>query len=277
MKRAFFPRHESGGRGASRARRLVRVALPSALLMAGLSGCAMKSDIRDVRQDLARVEARQDSILLILQMQNREILDSLQVTTTRLMNVRGELANQLAQLRDQLVQVGELTGQVQVRLNQFDQQLAEAVRQMGDGSPAPSTPTAAPGGDGEATFAMADQYYEIGLEQKDRGNASTARRAFQSVVDSFPDHPRAPQALFQIGETYVMEDAFDQALQTFDEVVRRYQDSDAAPRALYRAGVIAEQQGSRDRAAEYFRRVISGYPNSDARRLAEAALERMGD
>lgn len=245
------------------------------LAVTGTVGCATKGDIRDVREDLARVEARQDSILRILQMQNRQILDSLQVTTTRLMNVRGELANQLSQLNDELSQVAQLTGQVQVRLNQFDQQLASAIeqiRQVQSAAPG-STDTA---GSSDNTFDMAAEFYTIGLEQKDRGNARTARQAFQSVVDSFPDHPTAPQALFQVGETYVMEDAFPQALQAFDAVVRRYQDSETAPRALYRAGVIAEQQGNRDQAREYFRRVVSGYPNADARRLAESALERMG-
>ena len=272
--------HQTGGHGSGRARRLVRGALTSLVLVAGLTGCATKGDIRDVREDLARVEAQQDSILRILAMQNRQILDSLQVTTTRLMNVRGELANQLSQLNRELSQVAQLTGQVQVRLNQFDQQLADAIRQMGN-VPGASGGGAEPAGGEEGgpesdSFSMAEQFYEIGLEQKDNGNAATARRAFLAVVDTFPDHALAPQALFQVGETHVMENAFDRALQAFDDVVRRYQDSDAAPRALYRAGVIAEQQGEVDRAREYFRRVVSAYPNSDARRLAEDALDRIG-
>ncbi len=268
--------HQPGGHGDRRARRLVRGALTLVLASATLTGCATKGDVRDVREDMARIEAQQDSILTILQMQNRQILDSLQVTTTRLMNVRGELANQLSQLNRELSQVAQLTGQVQVRLNQFDQQLADAIQQIG--AMGPAAPAGAAGGAGEATdtFSMGQEFYEIGLEQKDRGNAGTARQAFQAVVDSFPDHRMAPQALFQIGETYVMEDAFDSALEAFDQVVRRYQDSDAAPRALYRAGVIAEQRGDQDRAREYFRRVVNGYPNSDARRLAEQALERIG-
>lgn len=272
---------ESGGRGFGRAHRIVRGALALILALVGLTGCATKSDIRDVRQHLSQVEARQDTILELLTVQNREIMDSVQATTTELMNVRGELANQLSQLRDQVVQVGQLTGQVQVRLNQFDQQLAMLVEQMG-GDPVTTTgrPTQPTGGAGEApapdTFSMAREYYDIGLEQKDRGNAETARQAFQAVVDSFPEHPLAPQALFQVGETHIMEESFDDALVAFEEVVRRYQGSDAAPRALYRAGVVAEQQGDQDRAREYFQRVVTGYPNSDARRLAEAALERIG-
>lgn len=276
MNLRLFPTHESGGHGASRARRLAHGAVPL-LVAAVLSGCATKGDIRDVRQDLTRLQARQDSIYRLLQSQNREILDSLQVTTERLLNVRGELADQLTQLQDQLVQVGQLTGQVQVRLNQFDQQLASLVGQAAATGAGAATGGDEPGGAGAAAGAnMAQTYYEIGQEQMGRGNAQTARQAFMAVVDTFPDHPAAPDALRQVGETHVMEGELDEALAAFDEVVRRYQNSDAAPRALYRAGVIAEQQGYTDRARQYYRRVVSGYPASDARRLAEAALDRIG-
>jgi tol-pal system protein YbgF len=269
-----------------RSDRILRGALP--LLLAVLAtGCATKRDIRDMRSDLRRLEARQDTIYQLLQSQNREILDSLQVTTDRLLNVRGELANQLQQLQDQLVQVGELTGQVQIRLNQLDQELVSAVRDVrgggggGGGAGGPPSGGAASGGrgggggGGAGDFSMVEEYYQIGLEQIDRGNAATARQAFQLVVDSFPDHPSAPEAQRQIGETYAMEQDYDLALQAFDRVVQRYQDSEAAPRALFRAGVISQERGNIERARQYFQRVIAGYPSSDARRLAEDALSRL--
>lgn len=258
------------------------------LVAAGSSACATKSDIRDVRTDLSRMEARQDSIYNLLVTQNREILDSLTVTTEELLNVRGELATQLSRLQDQLVQVSELTGQVQVRLNQLDQELARALRQGGstparqnDGGSQPSSPTrpgqaGPPGGQSDQeTFSMAQEIYEAGLEQVNRGNAATARRAFQMVVDSFPAQPMAAEAQRQIGETYVMDGQYDEALRAFDRVVERYPSSESAPRALYRAGVIAQERGQESRAREYYRRVVSAYPDSDARRLAETALERM--
>ncbi len=122
---------------------------------------------------------------------------------------------------------------------------------------------------------MARDVYEAGLEQVSRGNAATARRAFQMVVDSFPNHAVAPEAQRQIGETYAMDGQYEDALRAFDRVVARYQNSDAAPRALYRAGVIAQDRGQTERASEYFRRVIAAYPDSDARRLAEDALDRI--
>jgi tol-pal system protein YbgF len=236
-----------------------------------------------MREDLAR----QDATLQALQQQNRQLLDTLMLTTERLLDVRGEMATQLNQLREQLVQVGELTGQVQIRLNQLDQQLSRAVREAGELGLAPGTSPAAPGAapgtppsaqpaqPGGETFELAAQYYEIGLEQLNRGNAATARRAFQTVVDSFPSDPRAPEAQRQVGETHAMEQAWDEAIRALNRVVERYPDSEAAPRALYRAGVISQERGNLERARQYFERVISGYPGSDARRLAEEAISRL--
>lgn len=262
------------------------VALVVGVVALASSGCATKADIRDVRTDFERMDARQDSIYRLLQTQNRQILDTLTLTTERLLDVRGELANQLSQLQEQLVQVSELTGQVQVRLNQLDQELAGALRQAGSGNQGGSSDQDGTGGrvpdrstfdeDSDAgTFSMAQELYEAGLEQVNRDNPETARRAFQMVVDSFPDQPMAADAQRQIGETYAMEGDYDEALRALERVVERYQDSDAAPRALYRAGVIAQERGQADQAREYFRRVISAYPGSDARRLAEDALERI--
>jgi tol-pal system protein YbgF len=270
----------SGGRGEAPVHRvrgpglggagLSRLLAPLAMAVLA-SGCAMKSDIRDLREDMAR----QDAKLGQMQAQNRQILDTLAVTTDRLLDVRGEMANQLAQLREQMVQVSELTAQVQLRLNQLDQQLTRAVRDVGEAGLPGLTPGGRDGEPGADTFSMADQFYEIGLEQLERGNAATARRAFQSVVDSFPTDPRAPDAQRQIGETFALEQGWDDALRAFDRVVERYPDSEAAPRSLYRAGVISQERGNLERARQYFQRVISGYPGSDARRLAEEALARL--
>ena len=267
-----------GGR-ATRARRIIRRGLPLLMLALVGSGCATKRDIRTLRTDLDRLADRQDSIFRLLQLQNREILDSLTVTTEQMLNVRGELSNMMNRLQRQMEEVSTLTGQVQVRLNQLDQSLAQAIRNVdsaGIAGPSPGQGEAPsePGGE-PGTFNEASQLYEMGVEQIERGNAGTARNAFRMVMDSFPTSTVAPDAQRQIGETFVMERRYDDALRAFERVVEHYPDSDAAPMALYRAGVIAEERGNIERARQYFGRVISGYPSSDARRLAEEALERL--
>lgn len=253
--------------------------LVAAALVLAVAGCATKRDVRDLRADvrseMAAVRAQQDTMLNLLQMQRQDILDSLVQTTERLLTVRGELGHELSELQQQLIQIQELTGQVQIQLNQFRQDLDQRMSQGGmpGGAGGEVRPGGAPTGDVDED---ARDLYDIGIEQRNRGNLGTARRVFQQVVDSFPEDPLAPQALRQVAETFYLDDQFDEALQTLEQVVERYESSAEAPQALYRAGIIAKERGNNDRAREYFRRVVDAYPQSDAAALAEGELRRLG-
>lgn len=255
-----------------------------ALSVVGTSACATKRDVRDLRVELrdqmALMRTRQDSTLKVLQQQQQAILDSLVQTTAALMQVRGDLSHELAQLQQQLEQVQALTGQVQAQLNQVQRNVDQ---RMSGGSPGqPSTAAAGAGaGGGGSTTAQgagtdAKQYYDIGIEQRNRGNLDTARRAFQTVVDSFPKDPLAPEAQRQIAETYYLQEKYDNALKALDTVVQRWGDSAQAAEALYRAGMIAKEQGNNQRAQEYFKKLVAAYPQSDAAALARKELGQTG-
>ncbi|NIQ53644.1 MAG: hypothetical protein GWN71_09530, partial [Gammaproteobacteria bacterium] len=77
---------------------------------------------------------------------------------------------------------------------EMDERIAQAA------GPAP------PAGGPPAGAADARDLYDMGIEHRNRGNLGTARRAFQQVVDSFPEDPLAPQALRQIAEALYLED-----------------------------------------------------------------------
>lgn len=248
-----------------------------AVLVLWTAGCATKRDIRDLRSDLRGLTARQDSIFDLLQSQNAAIMDSLAQTTEELLRVRGDLSHQLGQLEQGVVQLRELTGQVQLRMNRFSEELDARIRQLSAAGDAAldEAGTGAESGEG-AAGGDAIEYYRIGMEQLQRGNPGTARRAFQVVVQEHPDHDRAPDAQAQIGETYYREAAYGDAVEALERVVELYPNTDRAPMALYRAGVIAEERGNIEQARAYFERVIAAYPRSDARRPAEEALRRLG-
>jgi len=263
------------GRALRRAGARAAATVVVAALLVPASGCATKRDVRDLRADfrreIAEVKAQQDTILDLLQLQRQAILDSLVQTTERLLRVRGELGHELSQLQDQLIQITELTGQVQNQLMQFRRELDERIEEVA----AATAPGPATSGTAESD-ADARQLYDIGIEQRNRGNLDTARQAFEQVVDLFPDDPLAPQALRQIAEMLYLEDDYEGALATLESVVERYEASPEAPQALYRAGIIAKDRGNNERATEYFRRVVDAYPQSDAAVLAERELQRLG-
>ena len=120
----------------------------------------------------------------------------------------------------------------------------------------------------------AEQLYEIGRRSW-RKACRDGAGGFQQIVSSYPTHELAPDAQYQIGETYVAERAFDQALKEFERVVELFPNSPRAAQALYRAGVISAERGNISDARRYFNRVVSGYPRAEEARLAEDRLRSL--
>jgi tol-pal system protein YbgF len=117
--------------------------------------------------------------------------------------------------------------------------------------------------------------YEMSLQQYRRGSLATARLGFQEFLRAYPQHERAPDALFYVGETFARE-APDSAAAVYESVVRQYPRSSRAPSALYKLGLLAEQRGDRAAARGYYSRVIAGHPRSDEAALARDKLQRLG-
>ncbi|MEX0907849.1 MAG: tetratricopeptide repeat protein [Gemmatimonadota bacterium] len=234
----------------------------AALLVAG--GCATKSDIRSLRQDLVAAQQRQESAMLEIQRQNRVVLDSLNSTMSMTVNASGTTANQMRQFERNVAELGQLVGQVMGTLNRIEQRLAELERR----------PVAAPAGGTISSGGTAEQYYEMGVLKQSEGSYSAARLAFEQVVTEYPEHERAPDAQFQLGETYYLQELFDEAYASFEAVAERWPVAPRSPAALYRAGAIAEERRELDRARAYFERVRDRYEDSPE---AEQARQRLTD
>jgi len=254
-------------RGMARAGTLLRRVAPLALL-AWTAACATKKDLKMLTAEMVTMQARQDSLFQILAGQNRAVLDSLHASTELMVRVRGELGHQLIQMDQQLVQIQELTGQSQRRINELRQQIDS--RSQTFSSPLPG------GGGGGGGAAEADQLYAIGMEKMQQQAAATARMAFQDLMQNHATHEKAPDAQLQIAESFVMERNFDAAMAEFDRVVQLFPNSPRAPTALFRAGMVAKERGNNQQALAYFNRVRSGYPRADEARLATEEIQRLG-
>src|SRR5690554_5864699 len=119
--RAVAPR--ASARRALWARRCTRVGAVALMALAG-TACATKRDIRDLREQLAAMQARQDSLYRVIAQQNRALMDSVRQTHEMVLRVRGDLGNQLVQMEQQLIQIQELTGQSQQQLASLRQQVS---------------------------------------------------------------------------------------------------------------------------------------------------------
>jgi tol-pal system protein YbgF len=249
------------------------VRLLAALLLVPLLGaCATKRDVRNLRDEMAAMRAAQDSAFREMQRENRALVDSIAGQNARL---RGDLANRFLQVDRQLVQIQELTGQGQQRLQELREQInaraqQEAARQAEAGPP--SSDTAAASGSGGAT---ADELFTTSMASLRRGSLQTARAGFQEFLRSYPNHRQAPDALFYVGETYNEGKDVQNALQTYAQVVQRYPTSARAPTALYRAGTIEAGRGNRTEARALFNRVVQSYARAPEATLARDQLAKL--
>jgi tol-pal system protein YbgF len=229
-----------------------------------LSGCATKGDVRNIQSDMMRMQQHQDSVLLEIQRQNRLLLDSIRQTMVLTVDARGTTANQMRQFDQNLTRFGELVGQIMGQLARLEQQVT--------GLAARPVAAAPGGGSGGGTAA---EYYDTGIQMMAGGSYATARMAFQQLVQEFPQHERAADAQFQIGEAYYREQQWTEAYAALEQVAERWPQAARAPTALFRAGAIAEERREFPRARGYYTRVREAWPRSDEARQAQQRLQRL--
>jgi tol-pal system protein YbgF len=256
---------------------------PLVLGLALTTGCALKGDVRKVelqvqatRSEVARLDSARtsdrDSLLSALDALSRTLADQ----QTLLGQIRGDFRTELQAARADIATLQELTGQSQQRLSELRRRFEEPPPAPVDTGRTQAPVATPPGQAGPAVPGPGPgQMYEMSLQQYRRGSLATARLGFQEFLRAYPQHERAPDALFYVGETFARE-APDSAADVYESVVRQYPRSSRAPSALYKLGLLAEQRGDRAAARGYYSRVIAGHPRSDEAALARDKLQRLG-
>ena len=246
-------------------------------MLAGLGGCVTKGDIQRVQDDVAlfkaetarRDSARAAQLAQVIQIQQR-VMDSLSSTGRLSASLRGDLASDLYNIQQQLVQLQELTGQSQQRLSELRTQLEARGEQISStGAGRYHRPSSA------ASAASADQMYEASLAQLRRGSTSTARQGLREMLRIYPTSDRAGDALYFIGQSFAAENP-DSAAAYYDQVVQKYPTSSRAASAQYNLGLVAERRKETKKAREAYQRVVQKYPQSDEAALARDRLKALG-
>jgi tol-pal system protein YbgF len=259
-----------------------------ALAAACLGACVTKGDVQLVQGEVALLRAetlRRDStraaeLAEVIQLQQR-IMDSLSSSRRAMGQLKGDVASDLYNIQQQLVQLQELTGQSQQRLSELRTQLearGAQIESTGPGTAAPAAPgdTAQPQPGGpSSSSASADQMYEASLAQLRRGSTSTARLGLRELLRNYPTSPRAPDALYFIGQSFAAENP-DSAAAYYSQVVDKYPTSARAPSALYNLGLLAERRKDTAKAKDAYQRVVQKYPQSDEAALARDRLRALG-
>jgi tol-pal system protein YbgF len=243
--------------------------LVAALLSA--SACATKGDLRNVTTEIRALSMRQDSLLVALQRQALVTQDSLRGTTNQLLEVRGTVNQQLARIQQEIQMMRQENAQFAQLLASIRDQL-ERIQRMASG-PAPVQSVEPPTG-GSSSAAI--EVFQAGKEAFDLRQYGTARRAFNQVIEQYPnDMELAPQAMFKIAEILLLENKPNEAIDAFDRVRQIYPGSTKTPDAVLQIGLIHVSQGRNREARIALQRVIDSYPGTEAAMTASQRIREI--
>ncbi|MDB4881813.1 MAG: Tetratricopeptide repeat-containing protein [Gemmatimonadetes bacterium] len=252
----------------------IRALAPALALVAG--GClASKTDIALLQADVQAVRdatvrgdsARRLQVDHVLTQVIRSN-DSVRALSARLAKLQADVANDHYEMGRQILQIQELSGLSQRRLQELRSSLED--RSQTATAPAPgdsARPPAAPG---------PGQLFQSSLDQLRRGSVGVARGGFEELLRTYPNSEDAPEALVYIAETYAAERNQVAADSVYGLVVQRYPKSPKAATALYKRALVLKSAGQNAAARASLERIVREYPRSDEASLAREQLRTLG-
>src|SRR5881628_2514890 len=221
--------------------RAPRLASVSVVLVLSTTACmASKGDVRVLQDELRALRssiaqtdtarrAQADTAMMLISRAN----DSLRLLSTRFSTFQANVTGGMYDMNRQLLQIQELSGQSQRRLQELRASMESRNESM---SAPPASPAAVPDTTKPAAAAGPGpaQLFQIAFDQMQRGSFGVARSGFQDLLTKYPTFEEAPSAQLYIGQSFAEEKNAAGADSVYQLVATKYPKSKSAPTALYK-------------------------------------------
>ncbi len=187
----------------------------------------LQTDIRALQQQSAQSDAQQRARVEQVLAQLSSTADSLRVVSARMARLQSDVQTDHYEMGRQILQIQELSGQSQRRLQELRASLEERAGAPA-GAAAGSAPATAPANAGAPGPA---QLFQGSVDQLRRGSPTVARSGFEELLRTYPTSEDAPEAMIYIAETYVTERNQVAADSVYRLVLQRYPKSPRAATA----------------------------------------------
>lgn len=104
---------------------------------------------------------------------------------------------------------------------------------------------------------------------------NSAEKLFKSIVDKYPDHPLAVNALYWMGECRYSVKDYKGSIILFKQLVEKYPDGRKVPDALLKTAYGYLSINDIDNGREYLKKVVRQFPFSPAGDKAERKLKSL--
>lgn len=125
------------------------------------------------------------------------------------------------------------------------------------------------------TGLTAERLYSMAWKEYNAGRYEEARKLFLSIVDRFPNHGLADNALYWVGETYYTKKDFAKALEVFRKTADKYPEGNKAPDSLLKAAYSSMGIKDKEQAVDMLRDLVSRYPGTESAQKAKSTLDNL--
>lgn len=149
----------------------------------------------------------------------------------------------------------------------------EAPPQEGE-APKLAMPVPAPAAKVKAEDAVT--LYRKAYDKLKTADYKGSAQGFKQLVELYPAHELADNALYWLGEVDYAQKNYRQALEAFRRVIETYPSGNKAPDAMLKLGFCQQLLGDKVKAKETLQNLIKQYPWSEPARKAKERLPALG-
>ncbi|MCU7494948.1 MAG: outer membrane protein assembly factor BamD [Ignavibacteria bacterium] len=129
------------------------------------------------------------------------------------------------------------------------------------------------------------ELYNAGVKNLQEGKYTEAIDNYESLVKDYPESPRAPKVLFEIGKLYQGKavknisatESLKKAVEYYHRIFKEYPKSAEAPSSLFMTGFIqANELHDFNAATASLKQFLASYPSHEMASSAQAELDNMG-
>jgi TolA-binding protein len=206
--------------------------------------------------------------------------DSVRDVGMRLTTFQGATRQELYSLGERLIQLGELMGANAQAMRSFRADLEERNRQVMDQAIRTVAPPAVPGDTTTRPAAPVsltegpNVLYQMGRDQIANRAWSSARDAFNRLIEKHPSSDLVPDAMLGIADAFDAEGNRAEGDSVYRALFTKFPSDEMAPRAMYKLGLSLARQLKKPEARKAMQDVVRLYPRSDESTLASDWLAR---
>jgi len=196
-------------------------------------------------------------------------------------------ASEMAQMQDRLdrliYQNQQLQAEIERYMRQSSERIAELEARLGSSASFSIAPDQALNREkmDSQTGLSADQsnviqqHYDEAFSHLSAGDYSEAQQAFEAFLAAYPNSSQAPSAWYWLGESWLVQQNFEQALASFSQLIKQFSDHERTENGLLRAGDSLVGLKDFSQAKNYYQRLIDTYPEGRAAKTAQERLRRL--